>query len=134
VEKIARSEKWRGEGSNQFESPQQNNHVSINICSLKPGIACFATVELAMGSRCLECPRIPQYELLAVWKVPPISLTRTDAPSGRSRGSNPLFVNNGERNTFAKSLNVCACVCATDDRNNLSISREEPGEEELASV
>jgi hypothetical protein len=41
---------------------------------------------------------------------------------------------NGERNTFAKPLDVCACVCATDDRNNLPISREKPGKEELASV
>ena len=112
-----------------------NNSIFIDLdCPLKPGISCLATLDLACGSRCIDCPRIPQYELLAVWKVPPISLTRTDALSGRSRGSIPRSVNEQETNTFAKPLRVRACVCATNDRNNSPMSRDKSGKEELASV
>jgi len=108
-----------------------SEHPCREECPYKPGLFCLATVDLAVDSRCLECPRIPQSDLLSVWES--FRLT-TRTVSGRSRGSNPLFVINGERNTFAKPLGVCACVCATDDRNNLPISREKPGKEELASV
>jgi hypothetical protein len=123
-----------GGGPASVPVPKNYRFDSIDECPLKPGISCLATLDLACGSRCLECPRIPQYELLAVWKVPPISLTRTDALSGRSRGSIPRSVNEQERNTFTKPLRVRACVCATNDRNNSPMSRDEPEKEELASV
>lgn len=88
-----------------------SRHSSRDECPYKPGLVCLATVDLAIQSKCLECPRISQCDLLTVWESHRFT-TRT--VSGRSRGSNPLFVNNQNPNNLPKTPCVF-CVCAQDE-------------------
>ena len=99
-------------------------------CPLKPGILCAATLDLAIGSRCLECPKIPQCDLLQVWESPSF-ITRT--VSGRFRGSNPLFVNQ-ESNDLPKISCVRERARAVFHGKTSPASRDERVAEELASV
>ena len=100
------------------------------ICPLKPGIRCSASIDLAIGSHCIECPRIPQCDLLTVWESHQFT-TRT--VSGRSRGSNPLFVNQ-ESNDLPKISCVRERARAVFHGKASPASRDERVAEELASV
>lgn len=114
--------------TSQFSDNYFNN--SIDSCPLKPGITCSASIELAIGSHCIECPRIPQCDQLIVRESYQLT-TRT--VSGRSRGSNPLFVNQ-ESNDLPKITCAGERARAVFHTNTSPTSRDERVAIELASV
>ena len=47
------------------------NGCSLNPeCPLAPGTPCEATLPLARESKCIDCPRILQYELVQLFAMP----------------------------------------------------------------